>query len=208
MRWPHFRVRTLMVVVAIVAASLALPDPVYSWWNVKPLINIAFIPFLSVIFALQNPPRRLILIATVLNALLLLLWFYLKRPMEGFVIGIPYPEHMRYYVINTWSRTILEGMEQLARFLVFFGTVPDLLSLAMSLLMLAVLLTRPISPPARIAWASALVLVRIYDWATTKPWGEPASSFGRVTTTSPSSSPMAGSEVTVVWPGSGKGLAW
>ena len=171
MRLPRFHVRTLMVAVAVVAVSLAMPAPEYSWWRVKPLLNIAFIPLLSMILAMRAPPRRMILVAATLNALFFLFWFHLKRPMEGMVIGIPYPEHIRYYLLDTGARTILEGMGQFFEFQVSYGTVPDLLSLAVSSLMLAVLLARPIPYPARIAWAATLALVRIYDWATTKPSG-------------------------------------
>jgi hypothetical protein len=176
MKFPRvrFRLWRLMIAVGVVAVALACWDSTCSWWTVKPFFNIVFIPVVSVVLALQEPKRRMILAAITLNAFFLLLWFELKRPLEGVVIGGEFPEHVEVivsFVIHGDFPNFLDRIQYLVDWVTYYGTLLDLVSVVVPLLLLTILLFRPIPFHARMAAASSLSLLRIYGWATSNRSG-------------------------------------
>jgi hypothetical protein len=176
-RLPRLSLRTLMIVVAILAILLADLRPSYSWVNFKPILYLLLIPLVSSTLAMRNPHRSVIVVATAVNALLLLAWYELRRPLEGILIGGEYPEFVREVLFPRYASTPYHQAAFALDWLSSRGTMVDLLCLAGSLLILIMMLARPISFRARICAALCLTLLALYGWGNSKRWGGTSDSF-------------------------------
>ena len=170
MRLPWFHLRTQMIAVGIIATLCVDFHPSVSWWQVKPILWFLFIPVLSATLAMGNPRRRVIVAVTTLNALLLLAWYELRRPTEGILIGGEDTEYVRHLMRHCYYWPNL-GIGHVLHWVVRRGTIPDLLCLAGSMLMLMAMLVRFVSRRWRILGAMSLTLLATYGWATSKRWG-------------------------------------
>jgi hypothetical protein len=169
-RLPRFHLRTLMIAVGIFASLCVDFHPSASWWQVKPILSFLFIPVVSATLAMGNPRRCVIVSVTALNALLLLAWYELRRPTEGFLIGGEDTEYVRHMMRDYYYRPNL-GISHALHWVVWRGTMPDLLCLVGSMLMLMAMLTRSVARRWRILAAMSLTLLATYGWATSKRWG-------------------------------------
>ena len=171
MRLPRFHLKTLMVAVGIIAALLACLRGDISWWAVKPALYLVFIPLVSATLAARSPPRPLIVLVIAINALLLLAWYELRRPTEGFLVGhedIEYVlDSMQYWRNSTPDLRIRRAFGRVVR----RGTMPDLLCLIGSIVALVAMRARSVSLRLKIFSAMSLTLLSIYGWATSKRWG-------------------------------------
>jgi hypothetical protein len=117
------------------------------------------------------PRRRLIVLVGAINALLLMAWYELRRPTEGILLGWEDTE----YVLDSmrdWHNSSPDlRISRAFGWVVWRGTMPDLLCLIGSMLVLVAMLARSVSLRLRILSAMSLTLLSIYGWATSKRWG-------------------------------------
>jgi hypothetical protein len=178
-----------MVAVGFIAILLADPHIPYSWWGIKPVLYIVSIPLVSAILALREPSRPMIKSALALNALLLLAWYLMERPIEEIVLGRKTPTFIGdafKYPIHPDFPTISSRANYILGWVVSNGTMPDLLCLAAPLLALPLMLARPVPRRIRLLLAMILVLVATYGWATSRRWGGSASFAWRLRADTPS----------------------
>jgi hypothetical protein len=170
-RVPRFHLRTLMVAVGIIAALLMDLRINISWWAVKPALYLIFIPLVSATLAARSPRPRLVVLVGAINALLLLAWYDLRRPTEGILLGGEDVEYVLHIIQDCCCSLPSLGIRRAFGWVVWRGTMPDLLCLIGSMLMLMAMLARSISFRFRILGAMALTVLSIYGWATSKRWG-------------------------------------
>ena len=168
---PRIHLRTLMVSVGIIATLCVDFHASVSWWEVKPMLFCLFIPVVSATLAMGNPRRCVIVPVTALNALLLLAWYELKRPMEGIMVGHEDTQCVQDLMRHCYYAAPNIGIRRALVWVVWRGTMPDLLCLVGSMLMLMAMLARSVSRRWRILGAMSLTLLAIYGWATSKRWG-------------------------------------
>jgi hypothetical protein len=95
-----------MVAVEIIAVCLVDFRCNLSWWAVKPALYFVLIPVASATLAMRSAPRRLVVLATMVNTLLLVGWYQLRRPEEGIVVGWSNPEYVRDIIRSTSGRLL------------------------------------------------------------------------------------------------------
>jgi hypothetical protein len=170
-RLPQFHLRTLTVAIGIVAALFADLRVNVSWWAVKPALYLVFIPLVSATLAARSPRRGFVVLVAAMNALLLLGWFELRRPEEGFVCGWRNSEHVLDGIQDCCRLSPDDAIRAALNWIAWRGTMPDMLCLVGSMLILLAILGRSVSCRSRILWAMSLTVLSIYGWATSKRWG-------------------------------------
>jgi hypothetical protein len=174
-RRPRFHLRTLMVAVGIIAALLVDLRVNLSWWAVKPALYLVFIPLVSASLAARIPHRGLVVLVGAINALLLLAWYELRRPTEGILVGGSDTEYVLHLMQDCCYSEPNLGIRRafgwVVGWVVWRGTMPDLLCLIGSMLVLMAMLARSVSLRSRIIGAMSLTVLSIYGWATSRRWG-------------------------------------
>jgi len=170
-RLPRFHLRTLMVAVGIIAALLVDLRVNLSWWAVKPALYLVFIPLVSAPLAARSPRRGLVVLVGAINALLLLAWYELRRPTEGILVGGSDTEYVLHLMQDCCHSEPNLGICRVFGWVVGRGTMPDLLCLIGSMLVLIAMLARSVSLRSRIFGAMSLTVLSIYGWATSRRWG-------------------------------------
>jgi hypothetical protein len=166
-----------MVAVAVFAILFVDLRVNYSWWEIKPLLYLVFIPLVSAAIAMREPRRAALLLATAMNISLLVAWYELRRPFEGVVVGGEYPEFVRDLLVYGWDRELYRHADFAARWFYSKGTLTDLLCLTAPLFMLSVMLAGAVSVRTRVLGALGLNLLAIYGWANSKRFGGSGDAF-------------------------------
>lgn len=59
MQRPRVTTRTMMTAVAVAALACAVPPMSnrHTWWEIKPFLNLVFLPLVAIVFSLRSPAR-------------------------------------------------------------------------------------------------------------------------------------------------------
>jgi hypothetical protein len=164
------RLRSLLAAVAISAGLLFLHTRVFAtqwertWWDVKPFLNLIFVPFAVTVLIQSKPSSPLVFGTVALTSALLVLWLELPRPLPPILFGAWTDRPVD--VVTAWCCSDrFDATDHLVYWFSTYGALLDLFSMVLLVSLLASLGNRSLAVRLRVVGAIFLCLVRLFDWA-------------------------------------------